>query len=48
MPRYYGAASNEVYTKYAALPVYMMASANKFLRRYYASLRAYLDTLGNN
>lgn len=28
--------------------VYMMASANKFLRRYYASVRAYLDTLGNN
>ena len=28
--------------------VYMMASANKFLRRYFASVRAYLDTLGNN
>lgn len=28
--------------------VYMMASANKFLRRYYASVRAYLDTLDNN
>ena len=28
--------------------VYMMASANKFLRRYYASVRAYLDALDNN
>ena len=28
--------------------VYMMASANKFLRRYYASVNAYLGTLGSN
>ena len=28
--------------------VYMMASANKFLRIYYASVKAYLDTLKNN
>lgn len=28
--------------------VYMMASANKFLRRYYAIVTAYFDTLGNN
>lgn len=26
--------------------VYIMASANKFLRIYYASVKAYLDTLG--
>ena len=25
--------------------VYMMASANKFLRRYYAAVKSYLDTL---
>ncbi len=25
--------------------VYMMASANKFLRRYYATVKAYLDEL---
>ena len=25
--------------------VYMMASANKFLRRYYATVKAYLDGL---
>ena len=25
--------------------VYMMASANKFLRRYYATVKSYLDTL---
>jgi len=28
--------------------VYMMASANKFLRRYYASVNAYLGTIGSN
>ena len=28
--------------------VYMMASANKFLRIYYASVKAYLDSLEHN
>ena len=28
--------------------VYMMASANKFLRIYYASVKAYLDSLGHD
>ena len=28
--------------------VYMMASANKFLRIYYASVKAYLDSLNHD
>jgi hypothetical protein len=28
--------------------VYMMASANKFLRIYYASVKTYLDNLGKS
>ena len=27
------------------MPCYMMASANKFLRIYYATVKAYLDSL---
>ena len=40
--------TKELYQKECQYRVYMMASANKFLRTYYASVKAYLNSLEPN